>query len=60
MRRKGSNRISISNITDSRINRIKKRMTEIEPEKYPEIEGISYNTAVSWILDKLKESKILA
>ncbi|MDD4126882.1 MAG: hypothetical protein PHV39_04255 [Methanomicrobium sp.] len=57
--KKGANKISISNFTDSRINYIKKVMAEKEPERYPDVDKISYNVALSWVLDLVHKKQIL-
>lgn len=60
MHKKGTYKISISKITDHRIQRIKAEMHKQEPDKYPVPEEISYNVAVTWMLDKLRETQIIA
>jgi hypothetical protein len=50
---KGFNKISISNATDARLKRMKRRMMAEEPEKYDD--ETSYNTLISWIIDRAEK-----
>ncbi len=59
MHKKGTYKISISKITDGRLQNVKKQMSETEPDKYPEPAEISYNVTVSWMIDKLRENQVL-
>jgi hypothetical protein len=60
MHKKGTYKISISNITDHRIQRVKETMSKTDPDKFPEPSAISYNIAVSWMIDKLRETQVLS
>lgn len=59
MHKKGTYKISISKITDGRLQNVKKQMSQEEPDKFPEPKEISYNVAVGWMIDKLRECRVL-
>ena len=59
MHKKGTYKISISKITDGRLQNVKKQMSTEDPEKFPDPSGISYNVAVSWMIDRLRQCRAL-
>lgn len=56
---KGFCKINVSKRSDIRIRRVKKIMVDEDPELYPTVEHISYNDAIEWMVNKLREHHII-
>ncbi|MDV0441585.1 hypothetical protein [Methanorbis furvi] len=55
---KGTRKISIAKTTDPRIQRVMTVMRNQEPDVWGDIE-ITYNQAIIWMLDKLRNNRLL-
>ena len=50
---KGYTTVSVSKITFHRLLKVKMHMMKTEPDKYPAIDMISNNAAVTWLIDNV-------